>query len=333
MAIPTNAYTTYTAAGQREDLSDDIYDISPTETPFVSNLARVKASARLHDWQIDNLAAFNTNNAALEGDDHSGVAITKTQLLRNHLQIFRKDIVVTGTMQAIDLAGRAKELDYQIAKTGKELKRDMEAIFLGEHDGSAGGTTTAPQLGGVEAWLGTLTANGLTYAFSGSGTTTPTTTPGFATATGLLATFSDGTSVSAFTKASLDTVIKQAWINGGEPRVIMVGPFNKQAASAFTGIATLQKDVPGNTQGVIVGAADIYVSDFGVHTIVPNRFSRDRTALVLDMTLWANAELRPMQTIPIAKTGDSEKIMMLTETTLECRNPFGSGKCTDLTAA
>ncbi len=188
-------------------------------------------------------------------------------------------------------------------------------------------------MAGVEAWLGTLSANGLTYAFAGSGTTTPTTTPGFASATGLVPDFTDGTSVSAFTKANLDTVIKQAWVNGGEPRVVMVGPSNKQTASTFTGIATLQKDVPGNTQGVIVGAADIYVSDFGVHTIVPNRFSRDRTALVLDMTLWANAELRPMQTVPIAKTGDSDKVMLLTETTLECRNPFGSGKCADLSVS
>lgn len=332
MAIPTNAFTTFTAAGQREDLSDVIYDISPTETPFVSNLMRVKASARLHDWQMDNLAAANTANAAIEGNDHSGAAITPTQILRNRTQIFRKDIAVTGTMRAIETAGRADELDYQIAKTGQELKRDLEAIFVGEHGQTTGSSVSAPGMAALEAWLGTGSTNGIQYAYAGGGTT-PTTTVGFASATGLVAPFTDGTSTSAFTKANLDTVIKQSWINGGEPRVVMVGPFNKGAASGFTGIATLQKDVPGNTQGVIVGAADIYVSDFGVHTIVPNRFSRDRTALVLDMTMWANAELRPMQTIPIAKTGDSDKIMMLTETTLEARNPFASGKVTDLTTA
>ena len=330
MAIPTNAFTTYTSAGQREDLSDVIYDISPTETPFASNLARVGASAILHDWQMDNLAAANTANAAIEGNDHAGAAITPTQLLRNYCQIFRKDIVVTGTQRAIDTAGRADELDYQTAKTGRELKRDIEAVLTADHEGSAGGTATARQLGGVEAWLGSASTNGLQYAFASTGVTTPSTTPGFASATGILAALTDAASTSAFTKASLDSVIKQAWVNGGEPRVIMVGPSNKQTASNFTGIATLQKDVPGNTQGVIVGAADIYVSDFGVHTIVPNRFSRDRTALVLDMNMLANAELRTMQTVPIAKSGDSDKVMLLTEMTLECRNPFASGKVADL---
>jgi hypothetical protein len=333
MALPTDTFTTYTAVGQREDLSDVIYDISPTETPFVSNLARVTASARLHDWQMDNLAAANTANAALEGDDHLQVAITPTQLLRNYTQIFRKDIAVTGTMRAVDTAGRADELDYQTAKIGREVKRDIEAVFTQEHAATAGGTLSARAMTGVEAWLGSTSTNGIQYAYTSQGGAANATSPGFASGTGLVTAPTDGTTTAAFGETALKGVISQSWINGGEPRVVMVGPFNKAAASGFAGIATLQKDVPGNTQGVIVGAADIYVSDFGVHTIIPNRFNRDRTALVLDMTLWANAELRAMQTVPIAKTGDSEKVMLLTETTLECRNPFGSGKVSELTTA
>lgn len=331
MAIPTNAFTTFTAVGQREDLSDTIYDISPTETPFVSNLARVRATARIHDWQMDNLTAANTANAAVEGDDHSGAAIVPTQRLTNRTQIFRKDIAVTGTMRAVDLAGRADELDYQIARVGKELKRDIESVFTQEHIQTTGGTASARAMSGLEAWLGSGSTNGIQYAHTALGAAG--TTPGFASATGSVDVAPTDGTAAAYTEAALKDVIKQAWINGGEPRVIMVGPFNKQAGSAFSGIATLQKDVPGNRQGVIVGAADIYVSDFGVHTIVPNRFSRDRTSLVLDMTLWANAELRPMQTVPIAKSGDSDKIMMLTETTLEARNPFASGKVADLSTS
>lgn len=331
MAIPTNAFETYDAVGMREDLSDVIYDISPTETPFVSNLARVGASNRLHDWQMDNLAAANTANAAVEGDDHSGAAITPTLLLRNYAQIFRKDIVVTGTMRATDTAGRADELDYQTAKIGRELKRDMESVFTQEHAATAGqgNGSSARGLAGAEAWLGSasLASPALTYAHADMSGGTDGTTPGVATATGLVSTApTDSSTVAAINETALKEVIRESWVNGGEPRVVMTGPFNKQKISGFSGIATLQKDVPGNTQGVIVGAADIYVSDFGVHTVVPNRFNRDRTVLVLDMNLWANAELRPMQTVPIAKTGDSDKIMMLTETTLECRNPFASGK-------
>jgi hypothetical protein len=331
MALPTAAWVTYSAVGIREDLSDVIYDISPTETPFVSNLPRVNASNTLHDWQMDNLAAANTANAALEGDDHSGAALTPTQKLRNYTQIFRKDIVVTGTMRAVNPAGRADELDYHTARTGKELKRDIEAVFLEAHSATAGSAATGRGLVGVKAWLGSASTNGIQYPYANAGTsTTGATTPGFASATGLVTTAPTAASSGGTpTVANLNSVIRQAWTNGGDPRTVMCGPFNKTVISGFTGIATLQRDVNGLKQGVIVGAADVYVSDFGVHTIVPNRFAREDTIYVLDMEYWANAELRPMMTVPIAKTGDSDKIMMLSETTLECRNPFASGKVAD----
>lgn len=334
MAFPTNTFVTYTAVGQREHLSDMIYDISPTETPFVSNLPREKATAIQHEWQMDNLATANTANAAVEGDDHSGAAIAPTQRLGNICQIFRKDIVVSGTMRAVETAGRADELDYQVVKTGKEVKRDIEAVMTGDHIASAGGATTARNLAGSETWLGSLSVNGISYAYHSVGTGTSQTTAGFVSTTGLCTTvLVDSTVQGALTKLAVDNVIREAWINGGSPTTIMTGPFNKQAASGFTGIATLQKDAPGTKQAVIVGAADVYVSDFGVHTVVPNRFNRDRTVQILDMALWANAELRPFMTVPVAKTGDSDKMMLLTETTLMCRNPFGSGKVADCTTS
>ena len=48
MALITNTFTTYTAVGIREDLSDIIYNISPTETPYMTGIAREKATAIFH---------------------------------------------------------------------------------------------------------------------------------------------------------------------------------------------------------------------------------------------------------------------------------------------
>ena len=64
-------YQTYQSIGNREDLSDVIYDISPTDTPLLNTLARGKATAVYHEWQTDSLAAATTANAAVEGADAS----------------------------------------------------------------------------------------------------------------------------------------------------------------------------------------------------------------------------------------------------------------------
>ena len=153
-------------------------------------------------------------------------------------------------------------------------------------------------------------------------------TPGFVTATGLVTAPTDG-SDTAITEAHLKGVIQLAWTAGGDPNVVMVGPTTKQTISGFSGIATLfnsAKDEPGT----IIGAADLYVSDFGRHSIVPNRFSRDETALVLDMSMWAVSFLRPMFNFDLAKTGDASRKVVLTEFTLESRNEAASGKIADI---
>jgi hypothetical protein len=159
----------------------------------------------------------------------------------------------------------------------------------------------------------------------GTGGTTPAYSSGVSAPTD-----ATSTNLISFTEARLKSVISSCWSDGGDPKVVMVGPFNKTKASAFSGIATLYRDANGMKQGTILGAADVYISDFGEHKIVPNRFSRDRTALVLDMDYWAVATLRPIQMIELSKTGDNDKRMMLVEYTLVARNPDSSGKVADL---
>lgn len=312
----TNAFSTFTAIGIREDLTDVIYDISPTETPFMSNIARVKATQKKHEWQTDSLAAAAAN-AQEEASSIAGAAVSPTTRLANQSQISYKAYAVSGTVEASDAAGRASEIAYLTAKYGKELKRDMEKALTGSTGSTAG---TARTLAGVEAWLNT------NYTHLG----TAGTTPGFVTSTGLVTVVTDSTGTVAATETQLKEIIQECWTQGGDPNVIMVGPTTKQDYSAFSGIATLFQNVD-KTQGTIIGGADLYISDFGRHTIVPNRFSRDATALVLDMSMWAVAFLRPMNTFDLAKTGDAETKVILAEYTLESRNEAASGKIAEIT--
>jgi hypothetical protein len=209
---------------------------------------------------------------------------------------------------------------YQIAKRSKELKRDLEFALVQNQDSTAGTASAGSEMGGLESWL---SSNKTSSQTSAGGATTP----GYAS--GEVGAPTDSSPVGTFTKANLDAIISATWLAGGDPRIIMTGPFNKARLSGFVGIATLYKEVPGLKQGTIVGGADVYVSNFGEHTVVPNRFQRDRTVFVLDMDYWAVAYLRPFTQHELAKTGDSMRRQLLCEATLVSRNEAASGKITD----
>jgi hypothetical protein len=322
MAVPTNTVTTLSAIGNREDLADIIYDISPMDTPFLSRASKSRATAVYHEWQTDALDAAGTNRK-VEGDDATAATFVATTRVGNYLQIASKTISVSGTQRAVNSAGRADEYSYQLAKRGREIKRDMEFALTRNQGSSAGGATTARSLASLESWLAT---NKTTV-----GTGTAQTTPGFSS--GTVAAPTDSTVQGTFTKASLDDVIQKCWTNGGDPKVIMTGPFNKTVASGFANIATLYKEVPGVQQGTILGGADLYVSNFGEHMIMANRFQRDRTVLVLDMEYLGVATLRDMETISLGKTGDADRTQLLVEYTLVVKNEAASGKITDCTTS
>ena len=313
MAQPTNTFDTYDSVGEREDLSDVIYSISPTDTPFISSAAKTKATAVLHEWQTDALAAAVTNNAVIEGDEATLDAVSPTSRLSNSSQIMDKTVVITGTQEAVDKAGRASELAYQIAKKAKELKRDMEATVTGNIAEVTGGSSTARKMGTLGSWIETNDVFGAGGASGTAGNTART----------------DGTQ-RAFTEAQLKSVIKSVWNEGGEPSMIMVGPFNKQKLSGFTGNSTR---FDAGADATLYTSVDVYASDFGQLQVVPNRFSRDRDAYVLDMNYFAIAFLRDFSMHELSKTGDSEKRQLLVEATLESRNEKASGLVADLTTS
>jgi hypothetical protein len=321
MTAVTNTYQTYQQKGIREDLSDVISNISPVETPYQSNAGRGKADNTLFEWQTDSLADASTTNQQIEGDDITtfGAAVPSVRV-GNYTQISTKTVIVSGTADRVKKAGRKSELAYQIAKNGKELKRDQERMLLHNVGAAAGSASTARVTAGLPAFVKTNVdkeATGVNPVW----TTIPTDVR------------TDSTTPRAFTEAMLKSVISQCWAQGGEPTVVMVGAFNKQAASAFAGVATKTIDQTAAKPAKIIGAADIYVSDFGVLRIIPNRFQRTSDAWVLDFNLIAVDYLRPHFTEPLAKTGDAEKRLMLAEYGHRVTNEKGLGLVADLTAA
>ena len=311
-------FRTYAAVGLREDLSDIIYNISPTDTPFMSTIGKTKATAVYHEWQTDSLAAAAAN-AAVEGADASTATLSPTTRVGNRTQISQKTVGVTGTLQAVDKAGRKSELAYQLSKASSEIKRDMEFTLLNntvQANGSAG--STARVLGGLQTWLATNGDFGSGGSAGSSGTTART----------------NGTN-RTFTETELKTVIKEVFESGGSPKILMVTPAHKQTVSAFAGIAAQRYMAPSDAPTTIIGAADIYLSDFGSVSVVPNRFmlsgnSANEVAFVLDPEYAAVAYLRPFQTIELAKNGDSDRTQLLVEYTLEIKNEAAHGIVADL---
>jgi len=315
MAQPTNTYATNDMVGIREDLSDIIYDVSPVETPFLNSVARVDASNTLHEWQVDSLATA-ANNAVIEGDDATTDASSSTTRRGNNTQISDKVARVTGTARAVNTAGRADEMDYQMLKRGRELKRDMETVLLSNKAKVAGDDTTAKELAGVPSWIFTNTD----AASDGSEPTGDGTDAR-----------SDGTQ-RAFTEDQLKAVLKQCFDEGGYPDVLMTGSFNRQIASTFSsGRTNMQKA----EDSVLHATFDVYDSDYGELRIIPDRFQRARDALVLELDKWAVAFLpgRNMVTFELAKTGDTDRKQILSEYTLEARNEKSSGIVADLTTS
>lgn len=314
--MPT--FDRYSAIGAREDLSDVIYSISPTDTPIMNSIGKSKATGTFHEWQTDTLAAATTANALIEGADATSLTVTPTVRIGNFTQIVGKTVQVSGTLEAVDKAGRKSEKAYQLAKASSEIKRDIEAIITanqGQSNGSSG--SSARVMGSLLSYIKTNTnKNG-------------TSVTGVDPVTIGVSTRTDGTT-RAFTEAMLKDVIAKVFVSGGTPAALFVSPAQKQVVSAFTGLAAQRYQVPTNGQATILAGADLYQSDFGVLQIVPNRFMRTRDALILDPEYAALAYLRPFQTNDLAKAGDSDKTQILAELTLEVRNEAAHGGVFDL---
>lgn len=303
MAAPASTVTRYDVnKSVREDLSDIIYNIDPTETPFMSNIGKGKAANTYFEWQTDQLAAANEDNKQVEGDDAPNDTRSPTNRLANYTQIMRKVIGTSGTAEAVDKAGIKGQLSYEMAKASSEIKRDMEKRLAGSKIAVAGSNSVARETAGFNAFLRTNTSNGAT----GSNPTLSGTTDGYPNGAPV------GGTARAFTETLLKTVLQSVWTNGGSLDMVMLGGSQKSVASGFAGIAQQRHEV-GNKAATIIGAADVYVGDFGSVNFVPNRFMPTDVAYVIDPEYVEIDYLRDFNTSDLAKTGDSQRKMLLVE--------------------
>jgi hypothetical protein len=304
----------YTGAGIAEDFENIIFDISPEDTPFVSMCKRSKAGQTYHQWQTDALSPAAANRQ-IEGNDSTFATLSPTTVLGNYCQISSKTVQISNTYDVVRKYGRKSEVAYQLMKAGKELKRDMEYALVRNQASSEGGHGTARSTASIESWIG---GNRILATGSAAGTT-----PGFVS--GKVAAPTDGTAVT-FIEADLKSALQASWTDGGDPSVILMSATNKARFAAFAGIATKYNEVKGSSQAIITGAADMYVSDFGNHTVKLDRFMRNEAVLCLDPEYIGIATLRPMEKTELAKTGDSTKWLMNTEYCLVVRNPDAHAK-------
>lgn len=325
----------------REDLMDIVYNISPTEVPFQQNIGRGTAYQDLHEWIIDSLAAADSSNAHIDGDNFDGDPISAGERLQNYNQILRKDIVVSRRANVVRKAGRRSELAYQIAKAGKELRRDSEAVLLANQAARSGNSTLAPLMAGLPAWVGVavdseVDAGNTNRGALGADPALTGTNDGYPNVAA-----TDGTQ-RALNEDGLLEVIKACYINGGDPNMILVGPtvkqqFSKYMFSASARIATPYQDHGARARdGVgVVGAVDVYVSDFGVLDVVPDRFMRQVTgsyvdAFVIDTEYAQVSYLDGYKTETISKVGDAERRHILVDETLCIKNPAAHGVYADI---
>lgn len=330
MAQVANTFETYDAVGNREELADKIYQITPEETPFLSLIGRKPVVSTHPEWLIDTLGAIDISNNQPEGDDWTYDAVTPVSRVGNYCQISNKRILISRTQDKTSKAGRKSELAREIAKKGVELRTDMEAICLSNQAslaGSGNGATNR-KLGGFRAWIASNDSIGGGGGASG----------GFNTSTNIVDAATNGTQ-RAFTKTILDAVILSTYNAGGTPKTLMLSPYAKTVFSTFmsdSNVAPQRYETPSSGQTTIVAAADMYMSDFGPVSVVPNRqmaragATVARNAFLIDPRMVSLGVFDDISLEKPAKTGDAEKRVLVTEYTLLVNNEAAHGCAADL---
>ncbi len=311
-----NRKTTYDSPANREDLVDIVYNVTPWDTPFVTRIPSTSATAVLHEWPIDTLAAANGSNSNLEGDDTAIEASVNPVRRTNYCQILKKSLMVSGTQEYVLQAGVDDEVDYQLVKKTKEIRRDLETIVLQNQAKNAGNkATTARLLASYQSWC----ATNFTQTAAATGGAAPT-GDGSDTRT-------QGTADGALVEGDFKNAARSCWDNGGNPDLALMQSAIKETFSTFTGNATRFK---GAEDKQLVATIDIYDGDFGEYEVAADRFGAADYLYLMETNMWALAELRPLFSEPLAKTGDAEKQQLVWECTLEARNEAASGCVADI---
>ena len=326
MAIAANTSLTYSSVAIREQLADVIYNIAPLDTPFFSGCSREKADNTHFEWQTDTIAAGGANRV-IEGDDSPAAAARALPTrLGNRTQISRYVVQTSGTDDAVNYAGHGKHQAYQLAKKGKQMKRDWESMLSANVAQVAGDATTARVSAGLPSWIATNyvsmnPTSGSPAASAGTGTNTMT----------------EATATASITEAGIKNVILDAFDAGGNPDMILCPGTIKQAISGLSSNAgpgyAIRNSVSGKGPATAVNAVDVYVSDFGTFKIMPDRnLASTEHVFFLDMDFWGLSVLRDWSVVDLAKTGDAQKQMLIYEAGLVSKNEKSSGILADCKA-
>jgi hypothetical protein len=314
----TNAFTTYNATANREDLSNAIYNIDPFDTPVMSAIRRRNVKNRIFDWQTEFLPLVNPNNAQVEGFQLANGPAQPTIRRNNVTQISERDATVSGSQEEADAAGKGSEMAHQMALASKVLKSDMETILCSRQPRNDGNDTgpTARTTEGFSHWLGRATdKNSNPNAAVAPGTVTAGLP---VAATDAFAAVGAGAQVS-ITEAMLGDAMQQAYTNGGSPSLWIVPPGPKRTISTFVGRSTTQVLV-GKTE--VVSTIDVIATDFGRIKVAPSRWLAPDVGLLIDPDYAAVAFFRAFRQFLMARTGDAETRMIVCEWGVEMRNPL-----------
>ncbi len=306
-------FTTANAVGEREDLSDVITRIDPDETPIFSALRKETGNGVFVEWQVQELAAAVATNHQNEGADASYATPTATTRLGNYMQISQKDAQVSGTLDAVDKAGRDAEVAYQKVLKGLELRRDIEKYLNSDTARSASDPRKA---GTLSSWITNVSIASDETAFN-AGVGTGTHVPAM-----------DGTN-RTMTLAMIDAAMQAAYTDGGQPNMLVVSPAKKASFSDLNSgsVATNQISYTAPREAAIVGSVSLYLSDYGQLDVVIDRFASDDRVYLLDSDYASICTLpnRNFTVDDLAKTGDSEKFQIITEFTLKVSAPKAHG--------
>lgn len=302
MALLTNAGQSYLLSGaagvglhNREDLADFITNISPTDCPFQTGIGKTKSRAVVHEWLTHELAAAAATNVVVEGNEATLITPTTLTRVTNVTQINQKSVAISGTQDAVDKAGMAKETAYRVILHTKEIKRDVEAAMLQNTAAVTGGATTARRMNGA-------------YGFISTNTST--------------------TTLTTLAESHINAMLEDCWDQGGMPDVLMCNGGVKRSISGIASATASGANYSLNLeadQKKFVKSVDIWDGDFGVQRVVPNRFDNTTTIKALQMDMWRHAELRPLTVEVLGKSGDTDKRMLTMESTLECRQEKANG--------
>lgn len=307
-----NTYATFNSVRNREQLMNNIWNVSVSETPFVKMIGKEAVEGVFVEWNTDSYAAAVSNKVE-QGNQSTIVAVTPTVRLGNRTQISEKVFGITGTQEKVEKAGQKSEYGYQLAKKMVELKKDIEFGCLQNTTSIAASAGVAPQARGVPGFMDSNTSLG-----AGGVAANPVTNTAAV----------DGTQ-RAFTETLLKTVLQTMFDNGADIDSTYIFLPSTQRTVFDTFLAG-QTRFDKAEDKALTATLEVYIGPFGRVKTVNARHMRQREAFIINPEFMALGTLRAMKDTPLAKVGDTENTLVNTEWTLINKNTKAHGVIADL---